>query len=114
MEARQDRIVNSAVWRSTGSYGTNSCFARLLGAIKQTVKGKEMFRRAPIQTLTFAVFLGFAGLTMAACDKDGPLEKAGEDVDNAVDNAGDQLDKAGDKLDEAGHDAKRSLEDATD
>ena len=73
-----------------------------------------MNRKAPIQTVAFALFLGFAGLSLAACDKDGPLEKAGEDIDNAVDDAGDQLDKAGDKLDEAGHDAQRSIEDATD
>jgi len=73
-----------------------------------------MYRKASIPTALLALLIGFGGLTLAACDNDGPLEQAGEKADKAIDNAGDQIDKAGDKADEAAHDVKRDFEDATD
>ncbi len=36
-------------------------------------------------------------ISIPACEK-GPAEKAGESVDNAVDNTGDQIEKAGDSI----------------
>lgn len=47
--------------------------------------------------------LGFAAavLTMlAACDDEGPAERAGAKIDNAVESAGDKLEEAGDKIKE--------------
>lgn len=40
------------------------------------------------------------GLTLAACEQEGPAEKAGASIDNAVDKAGDQIEKAGDAVKE--------------
>jgi hypothetical protein len=36
-----------------------------------------------------AAMLGGTSLTLTACDNDGPLEEAGEEIDDAVDDATD-------------------------
>ncbi len=45
---------------------------------------------------------------MEGCRRDGPAERTGEEIDEAVDNAGDELEEAGEKtedgLEEAGED----------
>jgi hypothetical protein len=45
-------------------------------------------------------------LNTTACHREGPAEKAGKDLDKAMDDAGDAMKKAGksmsDKIDEAG------------
>ena len=48
------------------------------------------------------IFLGFVivALGMSACEKEGPAEKTGEKIDEAVEEAGDKLEKAGDKIEE--------------
>jgi len=38
----------------------------------------------------------FAGL--CGCQKEGPMERAGKQVDKAVGNAGKQIEKTGDKI----------------
>ncbi|APV48939.1 hypothetical protein BWI17_04120 [Betaproteobacteria bacterium GR16-43] len=50
----------------------------------------------------FAVvaIIAFAA-TLAACQKEGPMEKAGKKVDNAVEKAGEKIEKAGDKIKDA-------------
>ncbi len=40
-------------------------------------------------------------LNLAACEKDGPMEQAGEKVDNAIENAGDAIENAGDNVKDA-------------
>jgi hyperosmotically inducible protein len=60
-------------------------------------------------TLLLATLLG-----LAACQEKGPAEKAGENIDNAVESMGDKIedatDNAGDALEEAGD----KIEDKTD
>ena len=43
----------------------------------------------------FAAILFVAGLT--ACDRKGPMERAGEKVDRSVERAGDKVERATDK-----------------
>jgi len=43
----------------------------------------------------FAGILMLGGLT--ACDREGPMERAGEKVDETVERAGDQAERATDK-----------------
>jgi len=43
---------------------------------------------------------------LSGCEK-GPAEKAGEQIDKAVDKTGQQIDKAGDKIEDAAKDAKK-------
>ncbi|MHB8882447.1 MAG: hypothetical protein ACYC69_13170 [Thermodesulfovibrionales bacterium] len=38
--------------------------------------------------------------SLSACEKKGPLEKAGEKVDKAVEKAGEKVEKAGDAIKE--------------
>lgn len=38
---------------------------------------------------------------LAACEREGPVEKAGRSVDRAVDKAGKQIEKAGDRVQDA-------------
>ena len=45
------------------------------------------------RTLTAAALAALA-LTLAACEREGPAERAGKAVDNAVSKAGETLDDA--------------------
>lgn len=54
------------------------------------------------------------GVTGCPDDNDGPLERAGEEVDEAFDDKDDSADDAGDKLNEAKEDLKDAADEATD
>jgi hypothetical protein len=51
-------------------------------------------------------------VSFTACKKEGPAERAGEKIDEAVEKAGektkDAVEKAGDKIEEAGEKVKES------
>jgi hypothetical protein len=47
---------------------------------------------------TLCAFLLFG---LAACEREGPAEKAGRELDRAVDKAGRQIEKAGDRARDA-------------
>lgn len=56
-----------------------------------------------LSTLLIVLAFAFGGLslaTMSGCE-DGPLEEAGESIDDAVDDAGDKLEDAGDEIEDA-------------
>jgi len=40
------------------------------------------------------------GVLMSGCEREGPAERTGKNIDNAVEKAGDKLDEAGDELKE--------------
>ncbi len=46
-----------------------------------------------------ALVAGLLLVVLSGCDK-GPAEQAGENIDNAVEQAGDQMEKAGDSMKE--------------
>jgi hypothetical protein len=50
-------------------------------------------RKAAIRTLCLAL-LGAIGLLGADCDDEGPVEKAGEKVDEGLEEAGDEIEDA--------------------
>jgi len=53
-----------------------------------------------------AMSILIAGLS--ACDKkEGPAERAGKEVDKAVQSAGEKLEKAGQQIQDAAKDAKK-------
>ncbi len=57
------------------------------------------------QTLTgTALISGLLLVSLAGCEQ-GPAEKAGENVDDAVDEAGESIEDAGDSIEDAGRDA---------
>lgn len=37
-------------------------------------------------------------LVMSGCEQQGPAEKAGEQIDEAVESAGEKIEEAGDKI----------------
>ena len=53
---------------------------------------------ASFRKLTVPIFAGMllvSGLT--ACDREGPMERAGEKVDRSVERAGDKVERSTDK-----------------
>jgi hypothetical protein len=46
-------------------------------------------------------------MALTGCQKEGPAERAGKQVDKAVDSAGRQIEKAGDRVQDAARDAKK-------
>ena len=45
---------------------------------------------------------------LAACDKkEGPAERAGKDIDKAIDKVGQQVEKAGEKIQDAASGGKK-------
>ena len=54
------------------------------------------------KTVSVALAMGVFFVALSGCQKqEGPMERAGKDVDNAVSKAGQQIEKAGDKIDGA-------------
>ena len=62
----------------------------------------------------FAILLLATLPLFAACEKKGPLERAGEKVDSALDNLKPGGKTAGDKVDDAVNDVRNGVEDAAD
>lgn len=65
-------------------------------------------RRSTFGAVALAGMLGLVTVTgLTACERKGPVERAGEKVDNAIEKAKDKLDpkgpaeKAGEKIDKA-------------
>jgi predicted small lipoprotein YifL len=52
--------------------------------------------------------------TLAACDDPGPLEQAGEEVDEAVEDVRNDGETLGNRLDDAVDDVREGVEDAAD
>ncbi|MBF8177941.1 hypothetical protein [Herminiimonas contaminans] len=50
---------------------------------------------------------GIMALSLSACHKEGPAEKAGKEMDKTMDKAGQQIEKAGEKIENAAKDAQK-------
>ena len=57
--------------------------------------------------------IAIALLGVYGCESDGPVEEAGESIDNAIDGMADSADNVGDSLSEAAEDACDNIGDAT-
>jgi hypothetical protein len=53
------------------------------------------------ETARVALVMGALLAALSGCQKEGPAEKAGKEVDKAVDNVGQQIEKAGDSIKDA-------------
>jgi hypothetical protein len=62
----------------------------------------------------FALLLMTTLPLFAACEKQGPLERAGKAVDNAVQDTGKGAQSAGKKVDDAVDDVRDGVKDAAD
>jgi hypothetical protein len=73
-------------------------------AVKQGRKRMNTIRNCMSAVLVMGVLV----LGVAACEeKAGPAERAGKEVDKAVENAGRHIERAGEKIQEAAQDAKK-------
>jgi hypothetical protein len=54
-----------------------------------------------------ALILGFAVAGLSACEREGPMERAGKAVDNAGEKVGEKIEDAGEKIQDAAKDAKK-------
>jgi hyperosmotically inducible protein len=61
--------------------------------------------------LLLVVGLGFG---IGACERKGPAERAGEQIDKAVEGAGDKVEQAGEKVGGAVEKAGEKVEEKTD
>ncbi|TBR09767.1 MAG: hypothetical protein EPO47_05360 [Rugosibacter sp.] len=60
------------------------------------------------KTASAVLGMGALLIVLSACQKqEGPAERAGKEVDKAIDQAGQQIEKAGDKIQDAAKDDKR-------
>lgn len=54
------------------------------------------------KSISAAIIVGALIAVLSGCQKqEGPAERAGKEVDNAVDKAGQQIEKAGDDIQDA-------------
>ena len=51
--------------------------------------------------LNLLVTVVFLGLTLSACQKEGPAEKAGKEIDKTVKDVGQSMEKAADSVKDA-------------
>jgi len=51
--------------------------------------------------LLFTLWAGLVVIGLVGCKQDGPAERAGKTIDEAVEKTGEQIDKAGKKVQEA-------------
>lgn len=56
-------------------------------------------RRTLFAALITLCCAGF--VTLVGCEEEGPLEEAGEQMDDAMDEAGDAIEDAGDEVEDA-------------
>jgi predicted small lipoprotein YifL len=54
-----------------------------------------------MSSLNWLVAVTLLGLTLSACQKEGPAEKAGKEIDKAAKDVGQSMEKAADKVNEA-------------
>lgn len=59
------------------------------------------------KVVSATVATGFLVAMLAACQKEGPAERAGKEIDKSVEKTGQQIEKAGDKIEDAAKDAKK-------
>ncbi|MES2236642.1 MAG: hypothetical protein V4500_02685 [Pseudomonadota bacterium] len=60
------------------------------------------------KTASAVLSMGALLIALSACQKqEGPAERAGKEVDKAIDQAGQQVEKAGDKIQDAAKGDKR-------
>lgn len=60
-----------------------------------------------IKTAGAALVIGVLFATLPGCQKEGPAERAGKEVDQTVEKVGQQIEKAGDSIQDAAKSDKK-------
>lgn len=58
-------------------------------------------------TMTSAIAIAAVLASLSGCEKEGPLEKAGKEVDNAAATVGQKIENAGEKMQDAAQGDKK-------
>ncbi|MGE0821238.1 MAG: hypothetical protein AB7G75_10350 [Candidatus Binatia bacterium] len=66
------------------------------------------------KALVAIVGIGMLSVMLGACEQEGPAERAGQHVDEAMKEAGEAMEKAGDQAQEAVEEAGEALDKAGD
>ena len=75
---------------------------RLIGDVCYQLHKRRRLNMNTITRKTISVLTsGILMLALIGCQKEGPAEKAGKEIDKAVSSAGDQIQAAGDKIQSA-------------
>ena len=62
----------------------------------------------PSQRVIAGVAMGILIVALSACEKkEGPVERAGKEIDKTVQSAGQQVEKVGQQIQDAAKDAKK-------
>ncbi len=56
-----------------------------------------------VQIVRAALLLSVLFVALPGCEESGPAEKAGQSIDNAVEQAGEKIEEAGDTIKEKTH-----------
>lgn len=59
----------------------------------------RLFNNSITKTLGFLLFMGTA-LALSACEQDGPMENAGEEIDEAAEDVRDSVEDAADEVED--------------
>lgn len=62
--------------------------------------------KKPENTIRAALIMGALLVALSACQKEGPAEQAGKELDQATEKVGEQIEKAGDDIQDAAKDDK--------
>ncbi|MFG0251125.1 MAG: hypothetical protein ACF8OB_19750 [Phycisphaeraceae bacterium JB051] len=62
------------------------------------------------KTLLLMMMFALGSLALVGCDNDGPMENAGEAVDEAVEDMGDAAEEAGNDIEDAVDDAQDKMD----
>lgn len=52
--------------------------------------------------------------TAVGCEEQGPMEKAGEKIDETIEKAGENIEEGGEEIQQAAEDAQEQIEEAGD
>jgi TRAP-type mannitol/chloroaromatic compound transport system permease large subunit len=87
-------------WRQTFEFAVPANIDR--PQTKRSMTMKKLVQSIIPALLVIVLIVGLSG-----CTKEGPAEKAGKKIDNAIEKAGDRIEKAGDKVQDTVKDAKK-------
>lgn len=72
------------------------------------------FNLTKVSKVLIVPVLFFMAIAMASCSDEGPAERAGKKVDEAVEETGDTFRKAGEKVDETVDETKDKMKEAAE
>jgi hypothetical protein len=65
-----------------------------------------------IKKFLAVLFVGMLTMMTVACEREGPAEKAGEQVDKTMEKAGEQMEESGEKVDKTLEQTGKQMEES--